>query len=153
MGCGRRVSAVDSCVKFRAQPPVHVRCLLRGAAAIRRQPQRLAQVRAACNCEAPSPIPHALPLPAAMASPLSYPPAPASPPSPPDDANVVALLVDINEAPLGAARQRERNWAACVRALLQQRQKYPGANAQQRDDFKRTCLYALYSRSALLVIV
>ena len=75
------------------------------------------------------------------------------PPSPPDDANVVALLVDINEAPLRAARQRERNWAACVRALLQQRQKYPGANAQQRDDFKRTCLYALYSRSDLLVIV
>jgi ankyrin repeat protein len=53
--------------------------------------------------------------------------------------------VDINQAPHASQRQAVKSWTVCVRALLQKRQKHSGANVHQRDDFKRTCLYACCS--------
>ena len=50
-------------------------------------------------------------------------------------------MVDITQAPLKREPRAARNWAACVRALMQKRPKYSGANVHQRDGFKRTCLY------------
>ena len=55
LSCGLQL--VGKCCRFtfqmHASPSVHVCFLLRGAAAIRRQPQRRAQVRVASICEAP----------------------------------------------------------------------------------------------------
>ena len=62
------------------------------------------------------------------------------PPALPDEAQVVAVAVDINAAPQQNECEGEENWEACVRALLQTRPKFSAANVLQRDDFKRTCL-------------
>ena len=62
------------------------------------------------------------------------------PPALPDEAQVVALMVDINTAPQQNEGESDKNWEACVRALLQTRPKHSGANVLPRDDFKRTCL-------------
>jgi hypothetical protein len=63
------------------------------------------------------------------------------PPSLTDEADAVVSMVDITQAPLKCEHRAARDWAACVRALMQKRPKYSGANIHQRDDFKRTCLY------------